>query len=120
MTRIEVIRIQRQLEQSEAVEDLIEDPWLTIPCPTDAEVCEVEFEDPWYASTDREVIYYVRAIQEATDAVNAGLLRCDGDDCDPCFGDYRTPFDDDCLSMTQERAWSSPIYLSSPAPTAGP
>jgi hypothetical protein len=108
------------LDESEAVEDLIEDPWLTIPCPTDAEVCEVEFEDPWYASTDREVLYYVRAIQEPTDAVNAGLLRCDGDDCDPCFGDYRTPFDDDCLSMTQERAWSSPIYLSSPAPTAGP
>ncbi len=120
ITRIEVIRIQRQLDESEAVEDLIEDPWLTIPCPTDAEVCEVEFEDPWYASADREVLYYVRAIQEPTDAVNAGLLRCDGDDCDPCFGDYRTPFDDDCLSMTQERAWSSPIYLSSPAPTAGP
>lgn len=114
ITRVEVVRIARQMKETEAVEDLIEDPWLTIPCPADAEVCEVEFEDPWYASADREVLYYVRAIQEPTPAVNAGGLRCDGDQCKPCYGDYRTPFDDDCLSMNQERAWSSPIYLSSP------
>ena len=119
ISRIEVVRIRRQMNETEAVEDLIEDPWLTIPCPADAEVCEVEFEDPWYASADREVLYYVRAIQEPTPAVNAGLLRCEGDHCDPCYGDYRMPFDEDCLSMTQERAWSSPIYLSSPAKPAG-
>ena len=71
----------------------------------------VEFDDPWFASADREVVYYVRAIQEPTPAVNAGGLRCEGDECDPCYGDYRVPFDDDCLSMTEERAWSSPIYL---------
>jgi len=120
ISRIEVVRIRRQMNETEPVEDLIEDPWLTIPCATDAEVCEVEFEDPWYASANREVLYYVRAIQEPTPAVNAGLLRCEGDDCDPCYGDYRVPFDEDCLSMTQERAWSSPIYLSSPAQPAGP
>jgi hypothetical protein len=111
MTRIEVVRIGRQMDESEAVEELIEDPWLTIPCPTDAEVCEVEFEDPWFASVDREVVYYVRAIQEPTEAVNADGLRCDGGECEPCYGDYRVPFDEDCLSMTEERAWSSPIYL---------
>ncbi len=114
ITRIEVVRIGRQMSESEPVEELIEDPWLTIPCPSDAEVCEVEFEDPWYPSADREILYYVRAIQEPTPAVNAGLLRCEGDECTPCYGDYRTPFDDDCLSMTEERAWSSPIYLASP------
>ncbi len=32
--------------ETEAVEELIEDPWLTIPCPAGSEVCEVEFEDP--------------------------------------------------------------------------
>ena len=114
ITRIEVVRIGRQMKETEAVEELVEDPWLTIPCPTDTEVCEVEFEDPWYISAGREVLYYVRAIQEATPAVNAGLLRCDGDECEPCYGDYRVPFDEDCLSMNQERAWSSPIYLTPP------
>ncbi|MGB8225065.1 MAG: DUF3604 domain-containing protein [Polyangiales bacterium] len=112
ITRIEVVRIQRQLNETEAIEDLIEDPWLTIPCPADTEICVTEFEDPWYPSADREVLYYVRAIQEPTPAVNAGLLRCDEGQCEPCYGDYRTPFDDDCLSMNQERAWSSPIYLT--------
>jgi hypothetical protein len=114
ISRIEVVRIGRQMKETEAVEELVEDPWLTIPCPADAEVCEVEFEDPWYVAADREVLYYVRAIQEATPAVNAGLLRCDGDKCEPCYGDYRVPFDEDCLSMNQERAWSSPIYLTPP------
>ena len=120
ITRIEVVRIGRQMKESEAVAELIEDPWLTLPCPADAEVCEVEFEDPWYSAAGREVLYYVRAIQEPTPAVNAGLLRCDGDECDPCYGDYRVPFDEDCLSMNQERAWSSPIYLTAPAPPASP
>jgi len=114
ITRIEVVRIGRQMEETEAVEELIEDPWLTVPCPPNTEVCEVEFDDPWYASAGREVLYYVRAIQEPTPAVNAGQLRCDGEACKPCYGDYRVPFDEDCLSMNQERAWSSPIYLSAP------
>ncbi len=119
ITRIEVVRIGRQMKETEAVDELIEDPWLVIPCPADSDVCEVEFEDPWYASADREMLYYVRAIQEPTPAVNAGLLRCDGEECEPCYGDYRVPFDDDCLSMNQERAWSSPIYLTAPsAPTS--
>ncbi len=112
ITRIEVVRIGRQMMATEDVVELIEDPWLTIPCPPDVEVCEVEFEDPWFASAEREVVYYVRAIQEPTPAVNADGLRCSGGECKPCYGDYRVPFDDDCLANTEERAWSSPIYLT--------
>ena len=120
ITRIEVVRIQRQLNETEAIEDLIEDPWLTIPCPANTEICVTEFVDPWYPSAVREVLYYVRAIQEPTPAVNAGLLRCDEGQCEPCYGDYRTPFDDDCLAMNQERAWSSPIYLTPTGMPASP
>ncbi|MDH3199855.1 MAG: DUF3604 domain-containing protein [Myxococcales bacterium] len=112
ITRIEVVRIGRQMGEAESVEDLIQDPWLTIPCPLGADVCEVEFEDPQYGVSGRELLYYVRAIQEPTPAVNAGLLRCKDGACKPCFGGYQTALDDDCLSVNEERAWSSPIYLT--------
>jgi hypothetical protein len=65
----------------------------------------------------REVVYYVRAIQEATPAVNGGGLRCRRDasgqclEVNPCYGDYRTSYDDDCLTAVEERAWSSPIFV---------
>jgi hypothetical protein len=113
ITRIEVIRIGRQMAESESVEKLIEDPWLTIACAPDADVCEVEFEDPDFGAAKRQILYYVRAIQEPTPAVNAGNLRCKDGKCDPCFGGYQTEWEDDCLTMNEERAWSSPIYLTS-------
>ncbi|MGB5351699.1 MAG: DUF3604 domain-containing protein, partial [Polyangiales bacterium] len=113
ISRIEVVRIARQMDDSEAIDALIDDPWLTLPCPRGAAVCEVEFEDPAFLESSRELLYYVRAIQEPTPAVNAGGLRCDrSGKCEPCYGGYRTDWNDDCLSMNEERAWSSPIYLT--------
>ena len=62
------------------------------------------FDDPDFVTGSRDVTYYVRAIQEPTMAIDAGGLRCtynDKGECvktNPCYGDYRTPFDDDCLS----------------------
>jgi hypothetical protein len=111
ITRIEVIRIQRQRTEDEPIDDLIEDPWKTIPCPEGPELCVVEFDDASYGELNRDLLYYVRAIQEPTPTVNGGGLRCNGGDCEPCYGNYRTPVEDDCLVDAEERAWSSPIFL---------
>ncbi len=117
ITRLEVVRIRPQISETEEPSELIEDPWLVIPCRAFDGTCTAEFEDPDFLTEQRELIYYVRAIQEPTPAVNAGGLRCDYDEngrciaVNPCFGDYRTDPTDDCQSPNEERAWSSPIYI---------
>lgn len=117
ITEIHVVRIRPQESPGEPVGQLIEDPWRRFECPNNANGCEVEFDDPDYVPAKREFVYYVRALQEPTLAVNAGGLRCRYDDqgncveVRPCYGDYRTPYEEDCLWPNQERAWSSPIYL---------
>jgi hypothetical protein len=118
ITRIEVVRIRPQRAPGEPVASLIEDPWKRIACPADPAGCSVDFEDADFVGAGRETIYYVRAIEEPSPAVNAGGVRCKYNaageciEAHPCFGDYRTPFTDDCLSPNEERAWSSPIYVS--------
>jgi len=117
VTRIEVVRIRPQATPGEDVSTLIEDPWLVLACPADPNGCSVRFDDPEHETTGRDALYYVRAIEAPSNAVNGAELRCsyDGDgncvDVKPCYGDFRTPADDDCLAMVEERAWSSPIYV---------
>jgi len=117
ITRVEVVRIRPQVRAGEPVRGLIEDPWRRDDCPADPVGCAVEFDDPDFVAGGRDTIYYVRAIQEPTPAVNAAGLRCTYDaqgNCtrvNPCYGDYRTPYADDCLTPNEERAWSSPIYV---------
>jgi len=117
---IEVIRIHPQAHSGEEVGDLIEDPWMRFECEPRAEGCVVTFEDPDYTDSGRDVLYYARAIQEETPAVDGANLRTEFDAegnavrTSPCFGDYRTPFDEDCLAPVEERAWSSPIFLDQP------
>jgi hypothetical protein len=113
ITRIEVIRILRQRGEDELVEELIEDPWQVLPCPEGEDLCVVEFEDPTYSELDRDLLYYVRAVQEPTPTVNGGGLRCQEGECEPCYGNFRTPAAEDCLVDSEERAWSSPIFLLS-------
>jgi hypothetical protein len=101
----------------EPIAPLLEDPWLFLPCEPSQAGCVVQFEDPEFTATARDTVYYARAIEEPSPAVNAGHLRCEYDEngncveARPCYGDYRTPREDDCLETIEERAWSSPIFV---------
>jgi hypothetical protein len=115
--RIEVVRIRPQTRAGEPMADLIEDPWQSFPCPGDPAGCSVSFEDPEYTG-EREFLYYVRALQVPTLAVNGDPMRCERDAEGRCVkarfcaasGPSFDP-EDDCLAPVQERAWSSPIWL---------
>lgn len=117
LERIEVVRIRPRRSPGEPTASLIDDPWRVFPCPA-GEVCSAEFEDPEFLAGGRSALYYVRAVQRATPAVNGAGARCRERDAqgvclsvEPCYGDYRTPADDDCLAPVEERAWSSPIFV---------
>jgi hypothetical protein len=114
---IEVVRIRPQQSADEPMATLIEDPWLRLPCAPDPAGCSVAFEDAEFAAAGRDAVYYVRALQSETPAINGANLRTEFDAdgnavrVTPCAGGHRTPASDDCLAPVQERAWSSPIYV---------
>ncbi len=115
--RIEIVRIEPQITPGEPVGSLIQDPWQVFACDGNEQGCIAEFDDKGFIHGDREVVYYVRAVQEPSPMINAGGLRCEYDaqgNCigvDPCYGDYRTAVEDDCTAPTGQRAWSSPIFV---------
>ncbi len=117
VSRVEVVRIRPQQDDAEDVAALIEDPWRVLPCPDDPAGCQVAFSDDEYVSSGRDALYYVRAIEAPSLAVAADPLGCKTDETgrcievDPCFS---RPTDDDCLAETEERAWSSPIFVNQP------
>lgn len=117
ISRIEIVRILPRQRDSETPSELIDDVWLSLACEPDANGCSAEFEDPEFNAGARDAVYYARAVQEPTLAVNAAGVRCEYDEAgvcvavNPCFGDYRTERSDDCLAPNEERAWSSPIYV---------
>ena len=118
ISRIEVVKITPQKSPEESVDDLIFDVWKSFDCKPSQQGCQFEFTDDEFSKQSRDSIYYVRAIQEASPVVNAGNLRCsynEKGECikvNICYGDARTDKEDDCLSLSEERAWSSPIYVN--------
>ena len=116
ISRIEVIRIRPQVYEGEPINALIEDPWRTFKCEPSQEGCQVEFIDEQFEGSSREIVYYVRAVQEPTEAINASGLDCELDQNGRCIkvnlcGDSNGKGTGDCLSLTEERAWSSPIFV---------
>ena len=74
-----------------------------------------QFSDEDFVGDARETVYYVRAIQAPSLAVNGDPLQCDRDDAGRCIrtrpcGTLASGLPDDCLAPVEERAWSSPIF----------
>jgi hypothetical protein len=114
ITRIDVVRIRPQLDASEDLTPLIEDPWQVLECPGDPEGCQVAFTDTEFLSAGRDAVYYVRAVEAPSQAVGADPLGCRYDEAGRCIETdacSQRPESDDCLAETEERAWSSPIFV---------
>ena len=113
ISAIEVVRIFPGADPATLLER-VDDPWQRFECAPDPAGCVVQFEDPDFGA--RDAVYYVRALQEATPAVNGATLRTEFDaegnavSVAPCSGAWHGR-EDDCLAPVQERAWSSPIFL---------
>jgi len=114
---IEIVRIRPRREAGEAVAPLIEDPWLRHECPRDPAGCHFAFEDPDYAASGRDALYYARAIEEPSMAISGNPLGPERDAagrtisvqlCSAASGP------DGCRAPVRERAWSSPIFVDQP------
>ena len=111
------MRIQPQISENEQIVGLVDDPWKVIPCPADGNGCRVAFTDPEYEKVGRDFLYYVRAIEAPSLAVGADPLGCTYDESGRCTRVAPCsdrPNEDDCLAETEERAWSSPIFVDRP------
>ena len=123
ITRIEVVRVRPQNYADEPLDALIEDPWKVIPCQAGSEPangCDAEFTDDEFAASGRDALYYVRAIEAPSLAIGADAQGCKRDEAGRCVSMDtcgNKPDDDDCLAKTEERAWSSPIFIAHGEPT---
>ena len=112
--RIDVVRILPQIEPAEAVDALIEDPWRSFPCAPDPAGCRVRFEDRDFVDAGRDALYYVRALEEPSEAIAGDPLARVRDDAGSVVGIVPCAERDDprCLGSVRERAWSSPIFVN--------
>ncbi|MEM7675060.1 MAG: DUF3604 domain-containing protein, partial [Myxococcota bacterium] len=91
---------------------------IRLPCTGSAsegaQNCWADFEDPqWSTIVERggNAVYYVRAIQEETLAYNGSAGTAEEQECENPDAEEGRPRN--CFSPTNERAWSSPIFLFS-------
>jgi hypothetical protein len=108
ISHIDVVKVTPQRSADEPMAPLIQDPWRRYACKPDPAGCRVTFTDPVFDAGGRDAVYYVRAVEEPSLAVNYDGIRCQD-----------APLDDDCLGETQQRAWSSPIFVDHAALRAG-
>ena len=112
--RIEIVKILPQQFAGEPIQDLVTESWMVFDC--DDTSCEIEFTDEQFKFGKRDAIYYVRAIEEASQALSADPLRCEFDEFGNCIQTkicqegYRKT--EECIGPVEHRAWSSPIYLN--------
>ena len=108
--RIEVVRIQPQAFPGEEIGPLVQDPWQVFECPGTTDGCTVEFEDSEFEELARDTVYYVRAIETPSAAIHADNLGCSRDETGRCLS-VSPCSTGDCLGETEQRAWSSPIFV---------
>jgi len=111
ISRIEVVRIRPQSHSGEAVENLIDDPWLSFDCPADPAGCIADFEDGEFAAAGRDTVYYARVFENPKPTVNGASLRCRTSDDSACVNTDPCERGEECLAPDEPRAWSSPIYV---------
>ena len=79
----------------------------------------MEFEDSQYGASARSALYYARVIQEPGALIAGDPFGCEYNaqgQCikrNYCIGLNAQP-DDNCLSVAEPRAWTSPIFLEYP------
>jgi len=123
LNRLEVVRIRPQTSAEQDIASLIDDPWKVFDCSGQPDGCVAEFEDEEFGTHARETLYYVRAIQDASPAINGDPFHCERDAGGACIrtrycvGETATR-DNDCLAPAEERAWSSPIFVGYRTPGA--
>ena len=111
IVEIEVVRITPGLLEGGTVEPQIEDPWRRYSCEPAEEGCVVRFSDPEFLERGKDVLYYVRALEEARPAILGNPLRPQRDASGRVVSVSVCDTGDDCLDDAQERAWSSPIFV---------
>ena len=99
----------------------IEDPWRRFDCAPDPAGCTLIFDDPEYAESPQDTVYYVKALEEPSLGLNGRPLETEFDAAGnpvritPCTPDRVAT--GGCPAEVQERAWSSPIFIDAPTPT---